>query len=131
MDRTDRSASSRDSALALRRVERHQRIVEVMAGADRPWAASDLAAQLGVSQRTIERDLERLRLSGVPIDARRGRGGGAILAARPGIRRFEMSVTEVAALLASMVALGPSATDAARSATAALVDALLSRDGDR
>jgi hypothetical protein len=66
------------SALALRRVERHQRIVEVMAGA-----------------------------------------------ARPGIRRFEMSVTEVAALLASMVALGPSATDAARSATAAPVDALL------
>ena len=53
-------------------------------------------------------------------------GGGAILAVRPGIRRFEMSVTEVAALLASMVALGPSATDAARSATAALVDALVS-----
>ena len=126
MDRTDRAASSRDSLLALRRVERHQRIVEVMAGADRSWPASDLAALLGVSQRTIERDLDRLRLSGVPIDARRGPGGGAILAARPGIRRFEMSVTEVAALLASMVALGPSATDAARSATAALVDALVS-----
>ena len=36
-----------------------------------------------------------------------------------------MSVTEVAALLASMVALGPSATDAASSATATLVAALV------
>ena len=125
MDRTDRSAASRDATLALRRVERHQRIVEILSGADRPWPATELAVALDVSPRTIERDIERLRLAGVPIEARRGAGGGAVLAARPGIRRFEMSVTEVAALLASMVALGPSATDAARSATTSLIDALL------
>ena len=120
MDRTVRAATSRDSHLTLRRVERHQRIVEILAGAERPWPAFALAERLGVSRRTVERDLERLRLSGVPIASRRGPAGGAVLDARPGIRRFEMSVTEVAALLASMVALGPSATDAASSATATL-----------
>lgn len=125
MARTQLAASSRDSHLAIRRVERHQRLVEILAGADRPWPADALASALAVSTRTIERDLERLRLSGVPISSRRGVGGGAVLAARPGIRRFEMSVTEIAALLASMVALGPGATDAAASATSALVTALV------
>lgn len=125
MDDANPSAASRDAALALRRVERHQRIVEILAGADRPWPAAELADALEVSRRTIERDMERLRLAGVPIEARRGAGGGAVLGVSPGIRRLEMSVTEVAALLSSMVALGPSATDAARSATASLVAALL------
>ena len=125
MNRTSRAAMSRDSHLTLRRVERHQRIVEILAGADRPWPAFALAERLGVSRRTVERDLDRLRMSGVPIGSRRGPAGGAVLAVRPGIRRFEMSVIEVAALLASMVALGPSATDAASSATATLVASLI------
>ena len=62
---------------------------------------------------------------GCPSRLGTDRPGGAVIDARPGLRRFEMSVTEVAALLASMVALGPSATDAASSATATLVAALI------
>jgi predicted DNA-binding transcriptional regulator YafY len=37
---------------------------------------AELAAELGVSQRTIARDIELLRRRDLPIDADRGRGGG-------------------------------------------------------
>lgn len=129
MDISARAAASRDSHLALRRVERQQRIVEILAGADRAWPAAALAAELGTSPRTVERDLERMRLSGVPIASRRGPSGGAVLDVAPGVRTVELSVIDIAALLASMVSLGPTATDAAASATDALVTALAAPPG--
>jgi len=42
----------------------------------RPVSAGVLAERFGVSRRTIYRDLETLGLSGVPVYAERGRGGG-------------------------------------------------------
>ena len=39
----------------------------------------ELARKTGVSARTVARDVERLRLSGVPVEARRGRDGGVRL----------------------------------------------------
>jgi predicted DNA-binding transcriptional regulator YafY len=41
----------------------------------RGWSGADLAARLGVSERTVRRDVERLRDLGYPVDARRGTGG--------------------------------------------------------
>jgi len=38
--------------------------------------AGDLASELGVSVRTVQRDLASLRELGMPIEADRGRGGG-------------------------------------------------------
>ena len=38
--------------------------------------AAELSAELGVSIRTLNRDLEILRDSGIPIESDRGRGGG-------------------------------------------------------
>jgi len=48
------------------------------------------------------------------------------VATRPGVHRVELTTAEIAALLASMAALGPTATDASRTATLALVTALAS-----
>ncbi|WP_067826493.1 helix-turn-helix transcriptional regulator [Actinomadura kijaniata] len=47
----------------------------------REWAGSELAARLGVSPRTIRRDIERLRELGYPVRATMGPDGGYRLVA--------------------------------------------------
>ncbi|MFG2223595.1 helix-turn-helix transcriptional regulator [Streptomyces sp. NPDC048644] len=47
----------------------------------REWPGSELAARLGVTARTIRRDIERLRDLGYPVHATRGAVGGYRLAA--------------------------------------------------
>ncbi|MBX9246844.1 YafY family transcriptional regulator [Actinotalea ferrariae] len=42
----------------------------------REWSGPDLAARLGVTERTVRRDIDRLRGLGYPVDARRGSAGG-------------------------------------------------------
>ncbi len=44
------------------------------------WGAAELAERLGVSTRTIRRDVDRLRAIGYPVDARYGADGGYHLA---------------------------------------------------
>jgi predicted DNA-binding transcriptional regulator YafY len=47
----------------------------------RHWSGSDLAERLGVSLRTVRRDVERLRRLGYPVVATRGSVGGYRLSA--------------------------------------------------
>ncbi len=47
----------------------------------REWPGSELAGRLGVSPRTIRRDVERLRELGYPVEASRGVAGGYRLVA--------------------------------------------------
>jgi predicted DNA-binding transcriptional regulator YafY len=47
----------------------------------REWPGSELAERLGVSQRTVRRDIERLRELGYPVEATMGAGGGYRLSA--------------------------------------------------
>src|SRR5580700_8027964 len=44
------------------------------------WPGAELADRLEVSERTLRRDIDRLRLLGYPVDARRGVDGGYQLA---------------------------------------------------
>ncbi|WP_130176919.1 HTH domain-containing protein [Cryobacterium sp. SO1] len=90
----------------------------------------ELGDWFGVSHRTIARDVERLRHSGVPIDVRAGRRGGARLPSL--IRRADLSfdIAEVAALMSSLAALGPTASESAASAMHKLVAALNPDRGD-
>ena len=46
----------------------------------REWSGTDLAAQLGVTTRTVRRDVERLREEGYPIEGTAGQTGGYRLA---------------------------------------------------
>jgi predicted DNA-binding transcriptional regulator YafY len=124
VDGPDLETRSRDPHLTLRRVERQQRLIEVLASAPRRWPASELAAGLGVSRRTVERDLARLREAGVPLDTAAGRYGGARVRWETGERVVRLTVPEIVALLTSLTALGPTATDSARSARDSLVRAL-------
>ncbi|GAB3171642.1 helix-turn-helix transcriptional regulator [Streptomyces incanus] len=49
--------------------------------AHREWSGADLAGRLGVSSRTLRRDVDRLRALGYPVNASPGTGGGYQLGA--------------------------------------------------
>ncbi len=56
------------------------RLLSLLQG-QRSWPGSTLADRLGVSTRTLRRDVDRLRELGYPVDAQRGTDGGYQLAA--------------------------------------------------
>jgi predicted DNA-binding transcriptional regulator YafY len=64
--------------------------------------AAELADELGVSIRTLNRDIEVLRESGVPIEADRGRGGGLRLQRNWALGRLHLSPGETIDLLLSI-----------------------------
>jgi predicted DNA-binding transcriptional regulator YafY len=61
--------------------------------------AEALAAELGVSRRTLHRDLAILRDSGLPVEAARGRGGGMRLHPNWALGRIYFSAAEAIDLL--------------------------------
>ncbi|HSK89682.1 MAG TPA: HTH domain-containing protein [Euzebyales bacterium] len=119
------AASSRDGHLALRRVARQQTLIERLHAAHGTRIQlGELARDLRVSVRTVARDVERLRLSGVPLDARRGRGGGVRLVPARTAITVVLDLPEAAALMSSLAVLGPTVSESAASAMRKLVDAL-------
>jgi predicted DNA-binding transcriptional regulator YafY len=64
--------------------------------------AAELAEELGVSLRTLNRDLEILRDAGTPIESDRGRGGGLRLQRNWSLGRLHLSPEEAIDLLLSM-----------------------------
>lgn len=85
----------------LSRIDRLERLQGLLRGAD-AYTTGGLAAELGVSRRSLARDLALLRDSGLPIDADRGRGGGVRLASRWSIGRLHLTEEEGIDLLLSM-----------------------------
>ena len=62
------------------------------------WPGDDLAERLGVSPRTLRRDVDRLRELGYPVDARRGLDGGYQLAAGAALPPLVLDDDEAVAL---------------------------------
>jgi predicted DNA-binding transcriptional regulator YafY len=123
--RTRLAAASRDSHLALRRVERQQALIERLHAAHgQRVRLGELARDFSVSARTVARDVERLRLSGVPLVVSQGRGGGVLLAPRGRVVPIDFDLAEVAALMSSLTVLGPNASQSAASAMRKLARAL-------
>ncbi|HET9778160.1 MAG TPA: HTH domain-containing protein [Propionibacteriaceae bacterium] len=118
------AAESRENHLTLRRVERQQRVVELLGAVQDPVSSAVLARRLGVGLRTIERDLARLRESGVPIESMTGPSGGHRLPRSAAPNPVPLSFEEIAAVIASLVALGPTSTRSSASAMRALVQAI-------
>jgi predicted DNA-binding transcriptional regulator YafY len=119
------ATASRDGHLALRRVERQQALIERLHAAHgERIQLADLARDLGVSVRTVARDIERLRLSGVPLRAHQGRGGGVSLRHTNAAIAIVFDLPEAAALMSSFSVLGPTVSESAMSAMRKLADAL-------
>lgn len=126
--RVDLAAASRDSILALRRVERQQELIQRLHAAHGTrLQLNTLADDLGVSARTLARDVERLRLSGVPLRTHRGRGGGVSLSHTGALSPLTLDLPEAAALISSLAVLGPSVSHSATSAMQKLTAALQPR----
>lgn len=126
------AAASRDGHLTLRRVTRQQAIIErLYAARGELVRLEELADEFAVSVRTVARDVERLRDSGVPLDARRGRSGGVRLLPTGTVAPIVFDLPELAALMSSLTVLGPTASASAGSAMRKLADALNSTNADR
>ncbi len=83
---------------ALTRLDRLDRL-ESWLKSDELLILRDAADELGVSLRTINRDIELLRERGVPVEADRGRGGGVRLHSRWGVGRVSFTYKEAIDLL--------------------------------
>jgi predicted DNA-binding transcriptional regulator YafY len=64
----------------------------------RYWSGSELASRLGVSVRTLRRDIDRLRDLGYPVEAHRGVDGGYQLAAGAALPPLAIDDDEAVAL---------------------------------
>ncbi|MDF1769735.1 WYL domain-containing protein [Maricaulis sp.] len=69
---------------------------------DEMCTVKDLASELGVSARTVSRDLLVMREQGLPIDADRGRGGGVRLDRNWGVGRLNLAYGDAVDLLISI-----------------------------
>lgn len=118
------SSGSRDAHLTLKRVERQQHLIAILSRTRRRRTYQDLANDVGVTPRTVARDIERLRHSGVPITVAAGRNGGAALDAALEPLPLHLDLAEVAALISSLAAVGPTASEPAESAMTKLVGAI-------
>lgn len=85
----------------------------------------DTANALSITTRTVERDVARMRDSGVPIRVQRGPGGGYLFDVRSNIEPIALESGEAAALIVALVARGPTATDSALTSMHKLTQALL------
>lgn len=83
------------------RVERLESLKLLLAERDYT-TATDLAADLGVSLRTLHRDLATLREMGVPIGGLAGRGGGVFLERGWSLGRVHLNEREAMGLLLSI-----------------------------
>jgi predicted DNA-binding transcriptional regulator YafY len=83
------------------RLNRLEELKGLLKGRDHSTAEA-LARELGVSRRTLHRDLGILRDSGFPIDAERGRGGGMRLHPKWALGRIHFSTAEAIDLLLSI-----------------------------
>jgi len=111
--------------MAIARVERQHRLIEALRRrAPRLVTGDQLGADLGVSTRTIERDIAELLDAGVPIDVVRGPGGGYAIDARSKLPPVTLTPGEAAAIITALVAVGPYSSGTARSALTKLIDAL-------
>ncbi|MGQ0457229.1 MAG: helix-turn-helix transcriptional regulator [Hyphomicrobium sp.] len=86
---------------ALSRLQRLERLRGLLASRDMA-IVKDVALELGVSVRTVMRDLDLLRDDGVLIEGDRGRGGGIRVARGHASGRISLSTSEAIDLLISM-----------------------------
>ncbi len=85
----------------MRRTQRLFALAELLRGRRTGVTADVLAERLGVSVRTVYRDLDALRDAAFPLHGERGRGGGFVLDRSYSMPPVNFSAREAAVLLAA------------------------------
>lgn len=113
------------------RAERLLDVAERLRASEATTAAR-LAEELGVSPRTVRRDLAALRRRGLPIAGEAGPGGGIRLAGARGVAAVHLSLAEIVALwLAARLSQAASALPWGEAASSALTKLLASLPRER
>ncbi|MGY1496859.1 helix-turn-helix transcriptional regulator [Streptomyces sp. QTS52] len=112
----------------MKRAERQYALVDLLRGARRPWSAARLAGELGVSSRTIERDIGSLQLAGVPIYANYGATGGYSILREYSLPPLNLSAAESLATLAGLALLESSPYQGAARRARAKIAAVMNED---
>ncbi|MCC3776062.1 YafY family protein [Streptomyces sp. UNOB3_S3] len=87
----------------------------------REWSGADLAGRLGVTVRTVRRDIDRLRELGYPVDSARGHAGGYRLASGTDLPPLLLDDDEAVAITVALrTATGSGLTGIEESALRAL-----------
>lgn len=114
------SVSTRNVASVNRTDRLHALLGELRAAAPEALPAGELATRLGVSVRTVERDVSDLRRAGLPVRTADGHGG-YLLGEGVTLGPLDLTPAEAAAVLAALTPLGDGpARDALRKLHAAL-----------
>ncbi len=87
----------------------------------RHWKGGELAERLGVSERTVRRDVDRLRQLGYPVDAGTGVDGGYRLAVGTHVPPMMFDDDEAIALVVGLRSTAVSAIDGIQDASVALM----------
>ncbi|MFE2026561.1 helix-turn-helix transcriptional regulator [Streptomyces hygroscopicus] len=85
----------------------------------RPLTVAALAARFEISTRTVQRDLQTLMETGVPVRTTPGRGGGWSIAAEMTLPPIHLTPEEASALTAALAAVGAATPYAGAARTAA------------
>ena len=112
----------------MRRADRLMELIKLMRRG-RLMRAEDLAARLGVSARTVYRDMDTLVASGIPVEGNRGRGYR--MTAPITLPPLNMTMAELEALhlgLAVVAEAGDEELQGAAKGLAARIDAALPED---
>lgn len=85
----------------IEKKQRQEQIIDCLRSEDF-WTSEKLCTRLGMSYRTLMRDLAELKEAGVPIETEKGRGGGIAIVGRWGLSHLQLNNSEVITLLLSL-----------------------------
>lgn len=106
--------------MSIETTDRVLRLLALLAGRSE-WGGAELARRLQITQRTVRRDVDRLRTLGYRIDATAGRGGGYRLAPGPAVPPLFLDDDEATAIAGALLtAASASSAGMADSAARAL-----------